>query len=96
MFHKGWHWDLGVYGSWGFSAYKLAGAHNGDIANSRKEVVRGLDFMEDYRWNWGVTTRITRDWLGLYVRYRMNGIGKDVAAGKVLMPRLEVGLQLAL
>ena len=95
MLHKGWHWDLGVYGSWGFTAYKLKGVRNGDIANSRKQVVRGLDALSDYSWNWGVTTRITRDWFGIYARYRMNGIGKDVAADKVLLPRLEVGLQLS-
>ncbi|MCR5191853.1 MAG: S8 family serine peptidase [Bacteroidales bacterium] len=95
MFHKGWHWDLGVYGNWGHNAYKLKGKHSGDIASTRKEVVRNLDLLEDYRWNWGLTTRITRDWVGLYARYRMNGIGKEVGADKVLLPRLEVGLQLA-
>lgn len=95
MLHKGWHWDLGVYGSWGFTAYKLKGVRNGDIASSRKETVRGLTMLEEYRWNWGVTTRITRDWVGLYARFRMNGIGDKVAADKVLLPRLEVGLQLA-
>lgn len=95
MLHKGWHWDLGVYGSWGFTAYKLKGSHNGDIANTRKEVIRGLDAMSDYRWNWGLTTRISRDWLGVYARYRMNGFGGELANDKVLLPRLEVGLQLA-
>lgn len=95
MMHKGWHWDLGVYGTWGFDVYKLKGSHEGDIAGSRKEVVRWMDAMDGYRWNWGLTTRISRDWLGVYARYRMNGIGKEVAANKVLLPRLEVGLQLA-
>ncbi len=95
IFHKGWHWDLGVYGSWGFDVYKLNGSYKSGNAVNRKEVVRGTEAMGDYRWNWGLATRISRDWLGIYARYRMNGIGKDVAADKVLLPRLEVGLQLA-
>ena len=95
MFHKGWHWDLGVYGSWGFNVYKLNGIRNGDDANSRHQALRGISAMTDYELNWGLTTRISRDWLGIYARYRMNGIGEDVAADKVLLPRLEVGLQFA-
>ena len=95
MTHKGWHWDIGAYGSWGFTAYKLKGSAKDDIANTRKEVVRGFDALGDYTWNWGLTTRITADWIGVFARYRMNGIGKDVAADKVLLPRLEVGLQIA-
>ncbi|MCR5039077.1 MAG: S8 family serine peptidase [Bacteroidales bacterium] len=96
IFHKGWHWDLGVYGTLGFNVYKLKGSHKNDIAGTRKEVVRQLDALDGYTWNWGVTTRISRDWLGIYARYRLNGIGKEVPADKVLLPRFEVGLQLAL
>lgn len=95
IFHKGWHWDLGVYGSWGFDVYKLKGSYTNAFAINRKEVVRWMDALDGYRWNWGLTTRISRDWLGIYARYRMNGIGKDVAADKVLLPRLEVGVQIA-
>ena len=96
VFHNGWHWDLGVYGSWGFNVYKLKGKHSGDIANTRKQTLRNLDVLADYRWNYGITTRITRDWIGLYARFRLNGIGKDVATDEVLLPRLEVGLNLSL
>ena len=95
LLHKGLHWDLGVYGNWGFNAYRLKGSRNGDIASSRYSIVRNIDPLSDYRWNWGVTTRFTFDVIGIYGRYRLNGIGNDVAAGKVLLPRLEVGLQLS-
>lgn len=95
IFHKGWHWDLGIYGNWAFNAYKLKGTHDGDIASTRKQVVRNLDLLDDYRWNWGVTTRLTRDWLGIYARYRLTGIGKDNTANSILFPRLEVGLHLS-
>ena len=96
VFHKGWHWDLGVYGSWGFTAYKLKGQHEGDIASTRKQVIRGFDALLDYRWNYGVATRLTRDWLGLYARFRLNGLGKEVPTDKILLPRLELGLNLSI
>lgn len=96
LFHKGWHWDLGIYGNWSFNIYRLEGKRNGDIATSRKQWLNNLDLLDDYRWNYGVTTRLTRDWLGIYARYRLNNLGKTVAADKVLMPRLEVGINLAI
>ena len=95
LFHKGWHWDLGIYGNWSFNIYRLEGQRNGDIATSRKQALNNLQILDDYRWNYGVTTRISRDWLGIYARYRLNNLGKTVAADKLLLPRLEVGLQLA-
>ena len=95
LFHKGWHWDIGIYGNWSFNIYRLEGKRNGDIAASRKQWLNNLDLLDDYRWNYGVTTRLTRDWLGIYARYRLNNLGKTVAADKILLPRLEVGLQLA-
>ena len=32
----------------------------------------------------------------VYGRYRLDGIGQTVPAGQVLLPRLEVGLQIVL
>ncbi len=57
---------------------------------------RDLSSMEDYKHNWGVTTRFVRNVLGIYARYRLNGIGKEVQADKVQLPRLQVGLLLNL
>ena len=96
IFHKGWHWDLGVYGSFMcYNYYHLRGTYNSNTATKGDIILHGLDALTDSRWNYGVTTRISRDWLGIYARYRLNGIGKTVAAGQLLLPRLEVGLQLA-
>ena len=53
-----------------------------------------IDALSAYEWNFGVVTRLVNDWYGIYARYRLNGIGQDVAADKVLLPRLTVGLQL--
>ncbi|MBR3528801.1 MAG: S8 family serine peptidase [Bacteroidales bacterium] len=96
IFHKGWHWDLGVYGSFCYNSYILRGTFKGDYGDHLSFRLRNITALDDYRWNWGVTTRISRDWLGLYARYRLTRIGKDVATGQLLPPRLEVGLQLAL
>ncbi|MBP5189342.1 MAG: S8 family serine peptidase [Bacteroidales bacterium] len=95
IFHKGWHWDIGVYGNWSYNAYTLKGERNGDIVASRKQTVRNLDLLDGYRWNWGVTTRLTRDWLGIYARYRLNDFNKDVPVGSFILPQLEAGLQLS-
>lgn len=95
LLHKGLHWDLGVYGNWGYSAYVLKGKHSGDIASSREQTVRNLEMLDGYRWNYGLTTRLTYDVIGIYARYRLNGIGKDLPTDKVLLPRLELGLQLS-
>lgn len=102
MLHKGLHWDLGVYGNWGFNAYKLKGSSSKDKASSHKEVLRNIDPLSEYSWNWGVTTRLTYDIFGLYARFRLNGIGSGDRLNlwpdeldKMLLPRLEVGCQLS-
>ncbi len=100
MLHKGLHWDLGVYGSWGFNAYKLKGSSLVDFATTRKEVLRNIDPLSEYQWNWGITTRLTYNIIGVYARFRLNGIGSgdrlnlwNTAPQKVNLPRLEAGLQ---
>ena len=94
LMHKGLHWDLGVYGNWGYTVYMLKGSRNGDIATSRTERVYNLQMLDGYRWNYGVTTRFTYDIVGIYARYRLNGIGSTTPVGQVTLPRLEVGVQL--
>ncbi len=95
LFHKGWHWDIGIYGNWSYSIYKLEGQRNGDIAASRNQAINNFDILDSYRWNWGVTTRLTRDWLGIYARYRLNDLNKDVPVGQFILPQLEAGIQFA-
>ena len=95
IFHKGWHWDLGVYGSWGYNVYKMKGALKGTLSDKITVKLHDVDALSAYRWNWGVTTRISRDWLGIYARYCLNGLVNDFAANEILLPRLEAGIQLA-
>ncbi len=95
MMHKGFHWDLGVWGSYGYNNYRLRYSIAGnDVASSFERRLYNISPLSDYKWNYGVTTRLTYDAFGLYARYRLNGIGQQVPAGKVLLPRLEVGIQL--
>lgn len=94
--HKGFHWDLGVYGSLGYTTYRIKGTieGNGTIAAAREEILEGPTALDTYNFNFGLATRLTYHYYGIYARYRLNGIGSDVPADKVLLPRLEVGLQL--
>jgi len=93
--HKGFHWDLGVYGSYGYSFYRIKAKLDGDglVAGSSEEILGNPTALDGYRFNYGLTTRLTYNYFGLYARYRLNGLGGEVAADEVLLPRLEVGLQ---
>ena len=57
------------------------------------EQLYSVEPLKDHTWNYGVITRFTYDWFGIYGRYRLNGIGQQPAAGQITMPRLEVGVQ---
>jgi len=93
--HKGLHWDLGGWFSYAINDYRLEYTQpNDNIASSRYEQLNSVSPLADHTWIYGVTTRITYDALGIYARYRLNGIGKTAAAGQVTLPRLEMGLQL--
>ena len=94
---KGIHWDLGVYGSFGSPVYEVFGTTK-DPATSY-----GVHYklitpkpLGAYRWNYGLTTRLTYDFFGLYARYRLTSIGDNLPDDRVLLPRLEVGIQLCL
>ena len=92
---NGLHWDLGIYGSYGSASYTLSGNTISPAPSSEVSITySGIEALDAYKWNFGVVTRLTYDWIGIYARYRLNGIGQDVAADKVLLPRLTVGLQL--
>jgi hypothetical protein len=94
--HKGLHWDLGGWFTWAFhNEYRLGYTlPNDNIASSRYEQLNNISPLDGHRWLYGVTTRLTYDWLGIYGRYRLNGIGQTAPAGQITLPRLEVGLQI--
>lgn len=90
---KGLHWDLGVFGNYATNQYTLKGRT--DNAASRVKLrYYDIDNLNSYNWNYGITSRLTYDCIGVYVRYRLNGIGSAQPSEQVLLPRLEVGLQI--
>ena len=96
-FHKGLHWDLGVYGSLFGTNYSLGYTLPDDTEASLRELtLYGPKAISDGLFVYGVTTRLTYDWIGIYGRYRLSGIGQNVPAGQVVLPRLEVGVQICL
>ena len=93
-FHKGFHWDLGVYGALHGAEYNLGYILPNDAEASMREMkLYGVSAVSDGLFVYGVTTRLTYDWIGIYGRYRLSGIGENVPAGQVVLPRLEVGVQ---
>ncbi|MBR1784145.1 MAG: S8 family serine peptidase [Bacteroidales bacterium] len=96
--HYGLYWDLGVYGTYGWNDYSVRYVDNtpGNVADRFEQRLFGVAPLDDYRWNYGIITRIGYDWYSLYARYRLNGIGRQPAAGQLLLPRLEVGISIGL
>ncbi len=86
---KGLHWDLGIYGGLLSNNYRVwynKNQHPG-ICQSETATFEGLSNVG--RWTWGVTTRLTWDWIGLYARYRFSQDDID-------LPQLQLGLQISL
>ena len=97
LFGHGLHWDLGVYASGESDEYTLGGDNpDGSSSSYTEHTYVDATATEDYRISFGVVTRLTYDVIGLYARYRLEDLGRDPAAGKVLLPRLTIGLQLQL
>ncbi|MBR1766147.1 MAG: S8 family serine peptidase [Bacteroidales bacterium] len=95
IFGHGLHWDLGIYGTHAGLSYRLSSEAPSAIAASHIDTrFEKPDVLSKHEWQFGVATRLTYDFIGIYARYRLNGIGSDPAAGKVFLPRLVVGLQL--
>ena len=105
LFKKGLHWDLGVYGSYGWYSYRTQYTDkNLNYVGKEKRKYKSPKFNDADIWNYGLMTRLTYDCVGFYARYRLTNIGSsqiqtcDIRPGNFFMnlPRLEVGLQLNL
>ena len=96
LFHKGLHWDLGAYLTrMTGNNYELKYRRFDDeLADTRSLQYNRLKALDDYGWMYGVTTRISYDAVGLYARYRLDGLGQKPADAHISLPRLEVGLLL--
>lgn len=88
-FEKGLHWDLGVYGGVKSNSYlirlsQVSSANAGSGSVSYNDVKPA-----DKVFDWGFTTRLVWEWIGIYGRLRMNQL--DIG-----LPRFELGIQLSI
>ena len=93
--HNGLHWDLGGYVSWANNIYRVEYSQNADgLAEKRDMRLNNVTPLRATRLLYGVTTRFTYDIIGIYARYNLQNLGKELVSDEVALPRLEVGLQL--
>ena len=100
MLGKGVHWDLGAYVSYGGYHY----IREGKLYNHAKSTTSSIanpEYQDNYKVNFGVTTRIAYDAIGLYCRYRLTGLTTNYNADptsptafKLNLPRFEAGVEL--
>lgn len=85
---KGLHWDLGIYGGPHGNSYTVRynAAENNDNALIQTTTYDEVEPASN--WNWGFTSRLVWNWIGIYGRYRMSQPSLD-------LPRLELGVQLS-
>lgn len=85
---KGLHWDLGIYGGPHGNSYTVRynAAENNDNALIQTTIYDEVEPASN--WNWGFTSRLVWNWIGIYGRYRMSQPSLD-------LPRLELGVQLS-
>lgn len=96
MLHQGLHWDLGIYGTMGGTQYRLQMMTSDADYRSRAAEYYSPSLLDDYFFNYGITTRLTYDIIGLYARLRLNDIWKSADQLPLLLPRLEAGIQIRL
>ncbi|KWW30639.1 MAG: peptidase S8 [bacterium P3] len=94
LLSRGIYWDLGFYGSYSNFHYKLATKKNNGVPAMEVDITNPA-FDGRYFWNWGMTTRIAYDIVGIYARYRMTTCHiADDAVCPIRLPRLEAGIEL--
>lgn len=95
LFHKGLHWDLGGYVSTAYNVYQVKYSNNTDLmAESRDLRLDNVYPLRGTKLLYGVATRLTYDYFGIYARFNLQNLGKELSPDEVALPRLEVGLQL--
>ncbi|MBO7489825.1 MAG: S8 family serine peptidase [Bacteroidales bacterium] len=85
---KGLHWDLGIYGGMQGNNYMVQYNAAENNNNAVMQTNTYSDVEPASNWNWGLTTRLVWNWIGIYGRYRMSQPSLD-------LPRLELGIQLS-
>ncbi|MBQ5532747.1 MAG: hypothetical protein IIU04_04295 [Bacteroidales bacterium] len=51
------------------------------------------DRLADYRWNYGLISRVNYRFIGIYARYRVKGLlGGELSHPETVLPRLMLGV----
>lgn len=104
---KGIYGDLGIYVSHANYIYNVqydayTNANRSALYVAAAETYVNPNYLDDYRWNFGVTARLGYNWFGLYARYRLTGLGVQYdmsqeqwecpTSFEMNLPRLELGI----
>lgn len=102
MFGNGIHWDLGCYVSHSSYNYQIKYSQF-NHASSAEMNFKNPKYVDNYRVNFGLTTRLSYDWIGIYARYRLTGFTTmydlDISSPSAFLlhlPRLEAGIEITL
>lgn len=102
LFGKGLSLDLGVYVSRDWGSYHVK-SHQYSYASRAEFYFANPMFVDNYKWNYGATARLSYDCIGVYARYRLTGLGtmydldpNSPTAFFMQFPRLEMGINLQL
>ena len=86
--NKGLHWDLGIFGGLHANEYIVRYNENQNPNAALMQTNVYSEVEPASNWNWGLTSRLVWNWIGIYGRYRMSQPSLD-------LPRLELGIQLS-
>ena len=86
--NKGLHWDLGIFGGLHANEYIVSYNENQNPGAAQLQTNVYSEVEPASNWNWGLTSRLVWNWIGIYGRYRMSQPSLD-------LPRLELGIQLS-
>ena len=86
--NKGLHWDLGIFGGLHANEYIVRYNENQNPGAAQLQTNVYSEVEPASNWNWGLTSRLVWNWIGIYGRYRMSQPSLD-------LPRLELGIQLS-
>ena len=88
-FNKGLHWDVGIYGGVQYDIYSVTyNADQNANCNGQTNSYSRVKPIGDSYLQWGLTTRLVWDYIGVFARMRMS-------QSDISLPRLEIGVQLS-
>lgn len=90
---KGLHWDLGLFVGWNANhRYRLKQDINDWTVSTKYTQYRLMNPLYDYHFVMGAITRITYDFIGVYVRFE-DSIVHSKCECNVRLPSLQAGIQ---